>query len=160
MFVPARADARFCSGRCRVAAHRKLSVTHASLAEELAKIPKATGTQLDGRDAFGGTKMKPPKDAPTRAELGIGKQRSDGTGEPELSVTASCEAPELSVTDTANYPLQAAPETVTEPPLASPEVIPETVTSPPPEVMPETVTRALKRQSPHTAAKEWVRERL
>jgi hypothetical protein len=63
MFTPARADARFCSGRCRVAEHRKLSVT----------------------------------------------RNRDDASEPELSVTASCEAPELSVTESEacqDYPLQ------------------------------------------------------
>ena len=48
------------------------------LAEELAKIPKATGTQgqLKGRNFSGGTKMEPPEKLPTRAELGLDKKRS------------------------------------------------------------------------------------
>jgi hypothetical protein len=40
----------------------------------------AKGTVLAGRDAFGSTKMEPPTDTPTLAEMGLTKKWSAYTG--------------------------------------------------------------------------------
>ena len=57
-------------------AHTVVIDAETLLGEFLATGPKAKGTAGTGRPKLGGTKKKPPKDAPTLSDLGLTKRES------------------------------------------------------------------------------------
>lgn len=111
LFLPARADAKFCSGRCRVAAHRaagSLSVTRPKPPEPLE--PLAVTAQSQGPAPLSVTESEP------LSVTGSGRSVTKTAPEPPASVTSPAADVRQSADDeTLVY------ETLVSAPIAEPE---------------------------------------